>query len=446
MFLDVMEWLHQLTAQERYVRFGEFLYNDYSASDGVNNSDNQISKLLSDRPLVGHMPHVTSQLRTHLWLHYATGREIYKRCYQAGFAKARKHMVPSGSVIGSENVEARLPSGNMPYEYCGFVELLTSLHSLVRKMGPGPAPGGEIHYADWVENLVFNAGQGARLADGRGVSYLTTDDRLRAHAAFHGRGKYSPVHNALCCNASSVKLLPYHVGQMWLKMAGNTSGGTSGGEAGLVAMYYGPCRVNTHIGATPVTIIESTQYPFEETIHFDIQPAEPLEFSLQFRVPGWASKAVLSVGDVHIEQSEGMITVRRLWRRGDQVTLTFDAPVRARKVCDGETFITRGPLIYAAAIADQKIVTKNYPGGFADYDVLPKDGQAEQGYQLYLPAPFSPAGFAMERRKVNMDFPWDEPPLVLRGELLDGQGQRTAMALVPMGCTILRRVTFPFKN
>ena len=39
--------------------------------------------------------------------------------------------------------------------------------------------------------------------------------------------------------------------------------------------------------------------------------------------------------------------------------------------------------------------------------------------------------------------PWTESPIKLRGSLLDKSGAPVPVALVPVGCTVLRRVTFP---
>jgi len=42
----------------------------------------------------------------------------------------------------------------------------------------------------------------------------------------------------------------------------------------------------------------------------------------------------------------------------------------------------------------------------------------------------------------NPDQPWAESPLVLQGQFNCMRG-KTKVDLVPMGCTVLRRVTFP---
>lgn len=57
------------------------------------------------------------------------------------------------------------------------------------------------------------------------------------------------------------------------------------------------------------------------------------------------------------------------------------------------------------------------------------------------------AMFSLETNE-NADFnkPWFEIPVSLKGSLIDRDGNNQLVKLVPEGCTILRRVTFPHKR
>ncbi|MFV1968148.1 MAG: hypothetical protein ACC628_22210, partial [Pirellulaceae bacterium] len=52
-------------------------------------------------------------------------------------------------------------------------------------------------------------------------------------------------------------------------------------------------------------------------------------------------------------------------------------------------------------------------------------------------------GFSVvEDNDSNPRYPWDRPPLTLRGQMIGAGGKPETVVLVPMGSTILRRTFF----
>jgi DUF1680 family protein len=199
--------------------------------------------------LRGHAAHTAEHLRAVLL-------EDPQTLTQAALAKLKRVTTPSGAVVGDEWIHG-LPLASAGYEYCTLTELMFSLARAIEETG-------QTGLGDWMEKLAYNAAQGARLPDGRGISYLTSDTRLYAtadlpdsHSLFaggHGRFKISPTHEdvACCCNPNAVRLMPHFVRAMWMQV----------GDSGLAAVLYGPCSLAANIGKTAVTVTEKTDYPF----------------------------------------------------------------------------------------------------------------------------------------------------------------------------------------
>ena len=222
-YVDVAEWLYDITGNEAYRDFGVWLYRDFNSVPGrFANDDMKLANLLVfSLPFMGHAVHTAEHLRVLLWAYHMTGDADMKHAIDMAVSKTQRHSVPSGALTGDESVHG-LPMPDMGYEYCTITELMFSLASALQKSGDSA-------HGDWIENLTFNAGQGARFADGTGICYLSAENRLEALASrpdsytfFHtaGRFKYSPTHEdvAVCCNPNAVRLTPHYVSRMWMQL------------------------------------------------------------------------------------------------------------------------------------------------------------------------------------------------------------------------------------
>ncbi len=371
-YADVLEWLYAITHAEAYRAFGHWLYADFSSmSRPFPNDDLALPNLLENKPnFTGHAVHTAEHLRVLLWASQ-TGDKRLALARERALNQLKRYTLPSGVLLGDEAIHDQ-PVPDIGYEYCTMTELLLSLSSALQKSG-------EAAYGDWIENLAFNAGQGARLADGTGLAYLSADTRLAAVASrgdFYSpdqpgrRFKYSPTHEdvACCCNPNAVRFMPHYIGGLWMKLQG---------QAGVVATTYGPCVLHTEMDGTAVIIEEATDYPFSDTITFTIKPDRPIWFALWLRRPGWATNFDLTVTAGAISEIAGWIVIEKLWSLNESVTLTFSAAVELVSYANGEYSVRYGPLQYVLPIAPERHVIKDYAvAGFHDYDITPKNQTA----------------------------------------------------------------------
>jgi hypothetical protein len=457
MYAEAMEWLYDLTGEPSYRDFGVWLYRDYCSVPGYfRNDDLKLDNLLnSSLPLRGHAAHPAEHLRVLVWASVMTGEEEMAQGVAGAYRKLVRYTVPSGGLIGDEDIHG-LPLPDVGYEYCTMFELMNSLMSTACKLGGAG-------YADWAENIALNAAQGARLADGTAICYVSTENRAHAlaedldtysaglyefspplatlweskavrHWQHAGRHKFSPTHEdvAVCCNPNAVRLMPFYVSRMWLR--GNPG---ETGSASLAACLYGPCVLETVVAGVPVTIEERTDYPFTEEIKFNLQPAQEVEFDLLLRLPSWATGYRLEASGAAVQEDAGYLCLRKRWKGGDEVMISFDAKIDLVRNANGEYTVRRGPLQYALPIPHRLRPIKDYPvAAFHDYAVVPQE--VRQAYQIpILDEAQADWGCEFVRFGESGANPWAEPAVTIR---LDGQ------TLVPLGCTVLRRSTLPLET
>jgi DUF1680 family protein len=100
--------------------------------------------------------------------------------------------------------------------------------------------------------------------------------------------------------------------------------------------------------------------PFSGQNRIQITAGQAREWTLAFRVPGWAGQTTILVNGTGVEPeiTDGYLFLRRTWSTGDVIDLRFEMPIKkkfARFEVDadrGRMVLTRGPLIYCLEQAD----------------------------------------------------------------------------------------------
>jgi DUF1680 family protein len=436
MFCDVLERLFQLTADKRYPEFALWLYELWSNVHEGN--DTSLASLLKpDAKFVQHGVRTYESIRVPLWLATATGRADLRQAANRALSLLEKYRELSGGEISGELILDLQPDPtDTECEYCAMKETQATLLSALQKSG-------DPFFADRTEEVWFNAAQGARLPDGRALSYLTPDNRLRCDGiATDGvtaqpRNKFSPTHAdvAVCCNPNATNVAALFVRNMWMRR----------GENQLVAMLYGPCELKTKIGGTWLHIRQATHYPFENTVHFVITCGRPVDLDIALRIPAWAEQAHARSASAVIERNGQFIKVRKLWHAGDQIALTFETKIRVVRSTSQEVGFRYGPFLFAEPLASSKRSITSYAvRGFEDFHLIPS-GESKGG--LSANREFDSFGFKVLDLRHEGDplRPFDSPLLALEGDIYAGTGSPpTRIRLVPLGnAPGLRRVTLP---
>ena len=87
--------------------------------------------------------------------------------------------------------------------------------------------------------------------------------------------QYRRAHFPQCCTGNINRAMPSFVRRMWLQ--DQASGAP-------VAMLYGPREFTGEQDGVPYTIVEETNYPFEDAVRFTLKSDRPLSVSLRCRI------------------------------------------------------------------------------------------------------------------------------------------------------------------
>ena len=454
MVIEPILFLYDRLGKPEYLQFCEFLYEDYSryAPDAKFPCyDIAQDKATSPHiPFVGHGAHTCEQLRIPLLLYRATGKKEYTAIFLSAFEKMKKNLSLSGSCKSDELIGAHqgnvsevkkegldigecFPIPGIGYEYCSTTELMFSLTAAAQITG-------DLGYADYEEWMIMNASMAARRQDGKAIQYLCADNLYRATKEVGDRWDYSPTHTdaAVCCAPNSCKVMPYHLSTMWMTDEDDT----------LYAVYYGPSILQFSCGDTPVEIEQKTRYPFEKGVEFRISCKNSFHKKLVFRLPYWAAGYRLLVNGAladttSIKNGSGRaVALERTFTHGDRITLTFLSSPRLVTAVDGTQAVVDGPLLYSLNISEEGEEYFHYDTApFCDTNYTPAEGE-KWDYTLFYDSRH-PEEYIREKQYPGDSFEWENPPMTLEAQMLSSWAVPEWVELVPIGCTTLRRTTFP---
>jgi len=276
------------------------------------------------------------------------------------------HGLPNGMFSCDEHLAGLDPSQGS--ELCTVVEYMFSLeHSL--------AILGDPSLGDRLEKLAYNALPGTMTDDMWAHQYNQEPNQVECslhHKPWTTDGPESNLYglepNFGCCTAN------FHQG--WPKFAASLFmfSGAQGGDSqdGLVAAVYAPCDVHTLLRGTQVHILEETDYPFHGSVRFTVNPASPVSFPMQFRIPAWAAGAKILVngGAEATPAASSFARVERTWKAGDRVEVIFPMAPRISRWFRDSIAVERGPLVFSYGIGEDW-VKLHESGMTADWQVFP---------------------------------------------------------------------------
>ncbi len=442
MLTDVCETLHRITGKSVYQDYATYLYEAFSTYS-INRAFNDLRYpflMEKDTLFTGHGVHTYEHFRTMVNAYYATGYPELKQAYDNALYKLKPTILPSGAGHANEWIAGLTADPDeTATEFCTMLELRNSLGSILQKTG-------EASFGDHAEKLTFNGIMGFRNREGTGITYSKHDNcyildgksREEEGLKKEVRYKYSPTHEdpAVCCVPNYTRNYTYYVDMMWMKK-----------EDGLVAVLYGPSVLKTEINGARVEVHQITGYPFSDAIRFEIETSEDVAFSLYFRKPGWVADMQVNADNGEPILENGFYKISKSWKSGDVVEVLFKNEIKVQKASNGESYFQRGPLVYAYEIPSEKEVIKEYErNGFSDYYALPTD-ESYKNWALPSGSNERNSGFSfMDKKITDTSNPWLDTRFILEGEVIDVKTKKSQkVRLRPMGCTILRKVTFPIR-
>lgn len=402
--------------------------------------------LTSPEPYKMHGVTMSEILKLPIMLYAATGDPWYRELGVSSLKRLYdEDGLPDGLFTSAEWLQGL--DIRHSHETCNAVDMSWTLGYYLKILK-------DPRYADMLEKIVFNAGDGSVTEDFKALQYYSSVNQfLATGTSNHNKDNYCstwmayrPTHQTECCAGNIHRMYPNYAARMWLR---------GSGEA--VAALYGPSRF---IYSPELTFVEETSYPYEETVSFRVEAAKGRHAaSLTLRIPGWCSGATLTLNGKAVKKdlaAGSFVSLHRKWKDGDKLVLTLPMAVEKCSAHGGGVYFQRGPLVYSYAIP--ALFTKDtvryanmngkYPAddnAFPCWDIQPS-GPWNFAVEADASATVSGTRLRIPVRPIAWD--WDKGP---KGELLtpdlpsmvEPLGPSQEIELVPYGETTIRLTVFP---
>jgi DUF1680 family protein len=225
---------------------------------------------------------------------------------------------------------------------------------------------GDAKYIDVLERTLYNGMISGVSLEGNTFFYpncLESDGKYKFNQGSLTRKAWF---DCSCCPTNVMRFIPSVPGYIYAYR----------GDSLYVNLFVAS-EASLDIAGTGLAISQETEYPWEGKIKINVNPKKDKVFTINIRIPGWASEKVvpsdlyryleknapeitLKVNGELLDYNinKGFTVITRKWSKGDIIELDLPMPVRKvlanEKVKDDRDKIAlvRGPIVYCAEGAD----------------------------------------------------------------------------------------------
>jgi DUF1680 family protein len=206
---------------------------------------------------------------------------------------------------------------------------------------------GHSRYVDELERALYNGAlAGVSL---KGDTYFYENPLI----ADTTRARWS-WHNCPCCPPMFLKLMGALPSYIYATDA----------DSIYVNLFAGS-KAAMQVNGVKVSIAQTTRYPWEGAVRIAVDPAQPAEFAVMVRIPGWCTSQTVKVNGQPVSSEQrvrGYLRIARTWNSNDVIDLDITMPVRqvfANPLVQanvGRSALMYGPLVYCVESADNSPV------------------------------------------------------------------------------------------
>ena len=451
--LAIVYWLYNITNQKYLLDLAEIIHKQ--TFNWTEIFSGNILRKLNPLPKL-HCVNVAQGIKEPIIYYQQHPDQKYLDAVKSGLEALKDcHGFVNGMYGADEHMHGNDPTQGS--ELCSAVELMFSFECIL------PITG-DVYYADYLEKIAYNVlptqstDNYMRKQYFQQVNQVQVTDEDRNFMDDHtGRLIFGTTSGYPCCLTNMHQGWPKFIQNMWFATADN----------GLAALVYGPSEVTLKVGkGEEITVIETTGYPFHETIRFAIQTKTKTQFPFHLRIPEWCKNPIVIVNGLkqEIAPIKNVVIINREWASGDQIELSLPMDFHYSYWYENSLGIERGPLVYALKVDEEwrEIVKSGYDDSF--WEVIPKS-----------PWNYAIVKSEIEKNKLQVevkseidDNPWNlkNAPITIKtkGKRMPMWGIERSSAgkipspswpprptekkedeiiLIPYGCTTLRISEFP---
>ena len=366
--------LYRITGNEKYLKLAKFFLDERGHAHGrklhihkgIVNSFQDHKPVIEQSEAVGHAVRAVYM--------YSGMTDVAALTGDAGYLKAldriwenvvSKKMYINGGVGVRWEGEAfgdnyELPNRTAHCETCAAIANVFWNHRMSLLHG-------DAKYIDVLELALYNRVLAGISLDGSSTFYkgpLASDGEWIRDAT-----RRTPIKDNLhCCVTNLVRLFP-QIGRYIFATD----------DDGIYVNLYAGSNGKVRVKDKHVVLTQETRYPWEGAVKITLNTAEPMDFDLNLRIPGWCVDASPVSGDLYrfgdkprqnvlikingkaektLATKKGYARLSRRWKSGDVVELSLPMPIRRvysnPKVKNniGRVAIMRGPMVYCAEGVD----------------------------------------------------------------------------------------------
>jgi len=331
--LHGLGWLHRVTGEDRYRRMMSEIEKDWErAGDYLRTGLDGLEFWQSPRPRWESL----HDLQGLVELHRITADARYREAFEHHWRSiARWDARNTGGFSSGEQATGN-PYAPTPIETCCTIAWMALSVDML-------ALTGDARVADALELATLNAWAGAQHPSGRWCTYNTPMDGVReasAHSIVFQSRAGTPELN--CCSVNG----PRGWGMLaeWAVMKSTQ---------GVILNWLGPLAATVALpDQSRLTLRVTGDYPWQLETDIVVEPEREQRFTLRIRVPAWStvSSATSNNEPLPPPAPGAYLTVDRVWRKGDRVSLKLDPHLRAvagAREARGCVSLYRGPILLA---------------------------------------------------------------------------------------------------
>jgi hypothetical protein len=339
---EIILWVYEQTGDTALLHFAEEVYKNSNFA----NASSAVSDVsfLKDTMMFEHGVTYNEKAKLGAILYLYTGNENFLRPSVAAMAKLDKYnMLISGVNVSSEHLD--FVNSREMHEVCDIADFTLAAGYLLMATG-------NASYADKIERAIFNAAPGAVTENFRALQYFSAPNQVLAckGASYRDGGnqlRFAPNPGTECCPGNVNRIMPNFIARAWMRDERN----------GLAATFYVPSVVKAKVGETkqPVTIEETTSYPFNDTITFRFALEKTVEFPFHLRIPAWCKEPRVYVNNQLMpgqQQPGSYFTISRTFCNNDVVKVVLTPGLSITPGPEGGISVERGPLVYSLLIKE----------------------------------------------------------------------------------------------
>ena len=206
-------------------------------------------------------------------------------------------------------------------------------------------------YTDIIEKVLYNTILASTSANGKGFFYDNYLECIPEFLVFHQRrhGIRDEYHTCSCCPPNITRLIA-DLGRYIYSSC----------SEGINVHQYISSESSFKIDGDSVHLKQDSGFPWKGSSNLTLNKVSGKEFSLFIRVPEWDQnmKVEINGNNVSFKKIKGYAQIKRTWKEGDEVSLSFDLKPRVVRSLSKVRYnvqracVFRGPLLYCMESID----------------------------------------------------------------------------------------------